>query len=55
MECDAPTLDGPGPARYGVREFVVLTPTVESEALCSEAQAKLIASSVAIAIENTGW
>ena len=41
--------------RYGVQEFVVLAPAKESEALCSEAQAKLIASSIAIAIKNTGW
>lgn len=44
-----------GSHRYGVQEFVVLAPAKESEALCSEAQAKLIASSVAIAIKNTGW
>lgn len=41
--------------RYGVQEFVVLAPSKEEDALCSEAQTKLIASSVAIAIKNTGW
>ena len=41
--------------RYGINSFVVLSPVTNDDVLMSEAQAKLILSSVAIAIKNTGW
>ena len=41
--------------RYGVREFVIITPEKGVEALTSQAQAKLMLSSVSIAIANTHW
>lgn len=41
--------------RYGINSFIVLSPVTNGDVLTSEAQAKLILSSVAIAIKNTGW
>ncbi|XP_065886522.1 rab3 GTPase-activating protein catalytic subunit-like isoform X3 [Dysidea avara] len=39
---------------YGVNSFVVLSPVTGNDELTSQAQAKLMLSSVAIAIKNTG-
>ena len=43
------------PVRYGLEEFVVIVPKNKDNEVTSEAQAKLIMSSVAIAVNNTGW
>lgn len=41
--------------RYGVKEFVLVAPEKGSESLTSQAQAKLMLSSVSVAIANTQW
>lgn len=41
--------------RYGVREFVLITPEKGVESLTSQAQVKLMLSTVSIAIANTQW
>ena len=41
--------------RYGVKQFVLLSPDEGVECLTSQAQAKLMLSSISIAISNTQW
>lgn len=41
--------------RYGVREFVVISPGANCEAIISESKCNLLLSSVSIALGNTGW
>ena len=38
-----------------MHEFILISPDEQSEALTSEAQAKLMISSVSLAVANTGW
>lgn len=42
-------------ARYGVKEFVLIMPEKGTESLTSQAQAKLMLSSVSVAVANTQW
>ena len=41
--------------RYGVEQFVLIAPDEKSEALTSEAQSKLMISSISLAVHNAGW
>lgn len=41
--------------RYGLGEFVLITPDEGVESLTSQAQAKLMLSSISVALANTGW
>lgn len=41
--------------RYGVDQFILICPDEKSQAILSEAQSKLLLSSVSLAISNTGW
>ena len=41
--------------RYGLREFVVIAPAANSDAVLSESKCNLLLSSVSIALGNTGW
>lgn len=41
--------------RFGVREFVVISPGTNCEAIVSESKCNLLLSSVSIALANTGW
>ena len=41
--------------RYGVDQFILICPDEKSKAILSEAQSKLLLSSVSLAISNTGW
>ena len=47
--------DVPLLARYGADQFVLVSPDEKSEALVSEAQAKLMLSTISLAISSTGW
>jgi hypothetical protein len=40
--------------RYGLQEFLVITPSQTSAAIDSESRAKILLSSVSIALNNTG-
>ena len=41
--------------RYGLGEFLLISPDEGVESLTSQAQAKLMLSSVSVALANTGW
>ena len=41
--------------RYGLGEFVLVAPDEGVESLTSQAQAKLMLSSISVALANTGW
>lgn len=41
--------------RYGLREFVVIAPAAQSDAVLSESKCNLLLSSISIALGNTGW
>ena len=41
--------------RYGLREFVVIAPAANNDAVLSESKCNLLLSSVSIALGNTGW
>lgn len=40
---------------YGVDQFILISPDERSPAITSEAQTKLMLSSVSLTINNTGW
>ena len=42
-------------ARYGLGEFLLISPDEGVESLMSQAQAKLMLSSISVALANTGW
>lgn len=42
-------------SRYGLREFVVIAPAANNDAVISESKCNLLLSSVSIALGNTGW
>lgn len=41
--------------RYGMREFVVISPGANCEAVISESKCNLLLSSISISLANTGW
>lgn len=41
--------------RYGLREFVVITPGANCEAVISESKCSLLLSSVSMCLSNSGW
>ena len=41
--------------RYGVQDFVILSPATDIEAILSESKVKLLLSSVSIALSEAGW
>lgn len=41
--------------RYGVQEFVVISPGSNCEAIISESKCNLLLSSISIALSNSGW
>lgn len=41
--------------RYGIREFVVITPGTNCEAIISESKCNLLLSSISISLANSGW
>lgn len=41
--------------RYGLREFVVITPGANCEAIISESKCSLLLSSVSMCLSNSGW
>uniref|UniRef100_A0A1X7V2J5 Uncharacterized protein n=1 Tax=Amphimedon queenslandica TaxID=400682 RepID=A0A1X7V2J5_AMPQE len=40
---------------YGVDQFILISPDEKSHAISSEAQSKLLLSSISLAVANTGW
>lgn len=42
-------------SRYGLREFVVIAPAANNDAVVSESKCNLLLSSISIALGNTGW
>lgn len=41
--------------RYGIREFVVISPGTNCEAIISESKCNLLLSSISISLANSGW
>lgn len=41
--------------RYGIREFLVVTPGANCEAIISESKCNLLLSSISICLANSGW
>jgi hypothetical protein len=41
--------------RYGLKEFLVLSPSVENVALTTESRCHLLLSSVSMALANSKW
>ena len=40
---------------YGLREFIILSPKRNNDAITDEDRANLLLSSTAIAVSNVGW
>ena len=40
---------------YGLRDFIILAPDADFDAITSESKANILLSSIAISIHNTRW
>ena len=40
---------------YGLRDFLILAPDADFDAITSESKVNIVLSSIAIALHNTGW
>lgn len=41
--------------RYGIQEFVVISPGTTCEAIISESKCNLLLSSISMSLANSGW
>ena len=53
--CNSPLCVCVCAGRYGMREFVVISPGANCEAIISESKCNLLFSSISISLANTGW